>query len=609
MCRRRVSVCLLSCLLLGLTGQVQANDHLLTIGGGPHAGSNQLSLENNVRYLQRVLSRLQLKGVQQKILFSDGGDPQRDLQYEGERDPEDLQSLLADIVGPSTGVKFDYRSSLLPIVDGTAEPATIEETLKQYSAQLVNGDRLIVYFTGHGGRARGSAGPGEQEGQFRGRRGGGGEGISGEGRDSNREDLQTEEREPRETDQDRSRSEGPEPTPIRTEGEDRQSTESAPAESAPAEEERSLNDNEGERPSRRRPGGRGPRREAFANNILHLWNRTDLSVTEWTEKLDKLPTDVPVIAVMVQCYSGGFGNFVFKGGNPANGLADHPRAGFFSTVPDRVAAGCTPKVNEAEYREYSSYFFEALCGESRTGETLTPPDYDQDGQTSFLEAHAYTALTADTIDIPVRTTDIYLRQVSTTRGKEGLLTTSSPISELLSNANPSERAVIEGLSQRFELTGSDRANEVDDAIKAKRAEKQKIEGELRKHRQTVTNIKRDISNAVKKHWPEISSPWHPGIARILTEEGDAVRDTILQHERYAELKKESEEIKALSAQSEQQELQVVKLERLKYWLETVALAANLKIQADNDKEAGLRRIGELESTYLTTKREVMGKEF
>ncbi|HWL10163.1 MAG TPA: hypothetical protein VNQ76_17290, partial [Planctomicrobium sp.] len=414
--------------------------------------------------------------------------------------------------------------------------------------------------------------------------------------------------------QDRSRTEDPEPTPVGA-GDDQPTeekvsekpavenapTEKTSVENVPPEGEKSQNDNGGERPAGRGPGGRSSRREAFANNILHLWKRTDLSVTEWTEKLDKLPTDVPIIAVMVQCYSGGFGNFVFKGGNPANGLAGHARAGFFSTVPDRVAAGCTPKVNEAEYREYSSYFFEALCGESRTGQPVTSPDYDQDGQTSFLEAHAYTVLTADTIDIPVRTTDVYLRQVSTINGKEGLLTANSPITALLAYANPTERAVVEGLSQRFDLTGSDRGREVDDAIKAKRAEKQKVEDELRKHRQKVTDIKKEIGNVVKNRWPEISSHWHPGVARILTEEGETVRNTILEHPRYTELRKKEDEIKALSAESDQQELQVVKLERLKYWLETLALKANL---TDNAKEAGLRRIGELESTFLTTKRAV-----
>ncbi|WP_437222758.1 hypothetical protein SH661x_002932 [Planctomicrobium sp. SH661] len=603
MCRRSISLCLLSWLVLSLIPHLQAADHILTIGGGPHAGSNQLSLENNVRYFQRVLSRLQIPDLQQKILFSDGGDPQRDLQFEGERNPEDLRSLLAEIIGPATGSKFDYRSSLLPIVDGTAEPSTIEETLKQYGVQLVNGDRFIVYFTGHGGRARGSVPAGGPNGAFRGRRGFGDQRGPGEGREFEQGESTID---GRDLEQDRNRVEEPEPTPTptRTEQDGQENLSKVAEENGSPDGERSESEERRNRFSEGGPRGRGPRREEFANNILHLWNGTDLSVTEWTEKLDQLPTDVPVVAVMVQCFSGGFGNFVFKGGNPANGLAEHPRCGFFSTVPDRIAAGCTPNVNEAEYREYSSYFFEALCGESRIGESVVLPDYDQDGQTSFLEAHAYTVLNADTIDIPVRTADIYVRQVSNTRDGEHKLTANSPITELLSDASASERAVIEGLSQKFDLTGSDRGKDVENALRAEREEKQRIDGELRRNRQTVTTIKKEISTAVKKRWPEISSPWHPELARILAEEGEDVRQTILSHDRYAELKKENDEIKDLTDQNEQQELRIVKLERLKYWLDTVALAGNLKAHADQEKVEGLRRIVELESTFLVTKKQV-----
>jgi hypothetical protein len=565
--------------LWGLGGPLVADDHILTIGGGPRPESNQISLENNVQFLQRVLKRLDLERIKQKILFSDGGDTQPDLQFDGQRDPEDLRMLLADIIGPSTGARFDYRSSLLPIVDGTAEPTSIETTLKEYGAQLVNGDRLIVYFTGHGGRARGET-PAASTPSPRGRRPSGDE---------------------RETTNDSSSERGP--TPIAERAADADPSTKTPTTEEPTEKVNKPQEGNEQRPSPARPSteGRGPRREAFANNILHLWKGTDMSVVEWTEKLDELPKDVPVVAVMVQCYSGGFGNFIFKGGNPSKGLAEHPRCGFFSTVPDRVAAGCTPNVNEADYREYSSYFFEALCGESRTGQAVTPPDYDQDGQTSFLEAHAYTVLTARTIDIPVRTTDIYLRQVSKTTGKEGLLTASSPVADLLAQANPSERAVVEGISQEFGLTGTDRAKDVEQAIKAKREEKQRIESDLRRHRTTVSSAKREISSAVKRRWPTITSPWHPETARLVTEEPEVLRTAIIEHEHDKEMKKAIETIKYLSDESEQKELQVVKLERLKYWLETLALAANLKTLDDADKQAGLTRIGELEATFLTKK--------
>ena len=60
------------------------------------------------------------------------------------------------------------------------------------------------------------------------------------------------------------------------------------------------------------------------------------------------------------------------------------RCGFFATVHDRKAAGCTADIDEANYQEYSTYFFAALRGKTRTGTPITPPDYDGDGRVSPL---------------------------------------------------------------------------------------------------------------------------------------------------------------------------------------------------------------------------------
>lgn len=577
-------VCSLS-MLAG--GTLWASDHLLTIGGGPRPESNQISLENNVRYLQRVLERLKISDIHQKILFSDGGDAQTDLQFDAQRDPEDLRMLLADLIGPANGVNFDYRTSLLPVVDGAADPTTIENTLKDFRAQLADGDRLIVYFTGHGGKARGesssSRGPFPRSGN---------EPVMNTPASARPTRMEPSDSSESKTEEPNKPEDSAKPEAVgEAETSNKESVSDSSKTGADAEREPRPAD-------RQRPEG-GNRKPAFANNIMHLWKSTDMSVTEWTEKLDELSPDVPVVAVMVQCYSGGFGNFIFKKGNPANGLAEHPRCGFFSTVPDRVAAGCTPNINEADYREYSSYFFEALCGESRTGQSVTSPDYDQDGRTSFLEAHAYTVLTARTIDIPVRTTDIFLRHASKTKGQDGLLTPNSPVDELVKHATIVEKSVIEGLSREFLLTGTDRADDVEKAIRQKRDEKARTDSEVRRRRTTVSSIKREIGAAVKKRWPVMASPWHPETARLISEEADAVRQVIVEHPRYAEMKKELATIKQLSKESEQKELDVVKLERLKYWLETVALSANLKLMEDTANLAALSRIAELESTFLT----------
>ncbi len=148
------------------------------------------------------------------------------------------------------------------------------------------------------------------------------------------------------------------------------------------------------------------------DTTLYFWNRKQVPASRFEGMLDQLPTDLPVVLVMVQCYSGGFSHTIFNDANAALALSPHPRCGFFSQVYDRPAAGCTSDVKEADYQEYSSFFWAALGGQTRTGQPVTSADFDGDGRVSFAEAHAYAVLESDTIDVPIRTTGALLRALA-----------------------------------------------------------------------------------------------------------------------------------------------------------------------------------------------------
>ena len=144
------------------------------------------------------------------------------------------------------------------------------------------------------------------------------------------------------------------------------------------------------------------------NTTAFLWNNSRLKVSDFVKKLDKLPKDQPCLLVMVQCYSGGFANVIFKEGNPEKGLSDYPRAGFFATVKDRVAAGASIRKRTIMN---TARFWEGLCGESRVGnktqnQTLT--------KTVKLHSPKLTpmVLRSTPIDIPIKTSDDSLRHFS-----------------------------------------------------------------------------------------------------------------------------------------------------------------------------------------------------
>ena len=136
-------------------------------------------------------------------------------------------------------------------------------------------------------------------------------------------------------------------------------------------------------------GGKGSDAE---NPHFYMWNNEQMSVKDFVTRLDKIDPAVHVVLVMVQCYSGGFANCIFNEGDPKKGVSRANRCGFYATVHNRPAAGCTPEIDEENYQEYSSSFWAAIGGRTRLGEALAVADCNVDGQISFAEAHAHCAV-------------------------------------------------------------------------------------------------------------------------------------------------------------------------------------------------------------------------
>jgi hypothetical protein len=479
---------------LALSGAcgARAEDHFLVMGGGYSPTGNQLSLESNVLYFQQALRDLRIDKPDLHILFADGDDPGRDLQYQDAgRTLDSLPNLLAEILGPSRDIAYNYRSSRIPGVSGACTQKNLDGYFRQVAprlAQSPSDHRLLIYFTGHGGKSASKGTP---------------------------------------------------------------------------------------------------------NTRTYHWNDQEMTMKQWVERLDKLPRSLPVVLVMVQCYSGGFAHVIFKDGEPDAGMADHDRAGFFATVPDRQAAGCTAQIDAADYHEYSTHFWEALCGRSRLGRDVPRPDYDGDGTVSFLEAHAYVCIHSDTIDIPVKTTDVFLRRYSKSGPSPGLLTADSPLDKLLAVASPAARAVVAQLSASLDLKGPSRAAEARKLAALLEDKRKSAEAEHRKVARDYGSVRRDIADAVRSRWPELTNPWHPAVADLLAKEGRAIDQAIRDHPDWAELNRLGGKSDELDQKRDDLEVRWCKTQRLIRWLETAALEANLPrvaAPAERDRFARLTRL-------------------
>jgi hypothetical protein len=192
------------------------------------------------------------------------------------------------------------------------------------------------------------------------------------------------------------------------------------------------------------------------NNQFDLWKGEVLSVKDLAASLKTYPKGVPVTLLMVECFSGAFGNVLFEGGDPKGALSDQPICGFFASIAQRPAAGCTPELNEANYRDFTSYFVAALTGTDRVGRTVAGADYDHNGKIGMNEAFAYALIHDDSIDTPVCTSDVFLRRFVTTPEPEVF---TNQYTDVLSWSTPAQKAALESLSSILSLNGDSRGKE------------------------------------------------------------------------------------------------------------------------------------------------------
>ena len=285
------------------------------------------------------------------------------------------------------------------------------------------------------------------------------------------------------------------------------------------------------------------------------------------------------MTVMVQCHCGGFADLIFNEADPTKGTSKASRCGFFATVYNRPAAGCTPDINEEAYQEYSTYFWEAIRGISRTGKPIGNCDYDQNGSVSFAEAHAYAVLTSTTIDISVCTSDSFLRAYSKSKGNNGatasLLTSDSPYSTLISRATPVQKAILNGLSEQLKLSAPNRGKEAWELAQQVTKQKQQLSPDLRTKTRELATLHKELRSRLTRDWPELNNPFNPVLPKLLKEQSEQILATAKSHPRYARSLQLKQEVDQLEARLLDLDRRWAKAQRLLRALETVALAANL----------------------------------
>ena len=372
-------------------------------------------------------------------------------------------------------------------------------------------------------------------------------------------------------------------------------------------------------------GGKGDKKTPH-NTTAYLWNNEKLRVSDLSKKIDTLPDDRATILFMVQCYSGGFANFIFKDGDPKNDLSKQPRAGFFATVEDRVAAGCTPDIREENYREYSTRFWEALCGETRMGQKVEQPDYNKDGKVSLSEAHTYVIINSQTIDIPIKTSDVFLRKFidlnpSETESKtdnkkekdssdtnatitkailsDDMLQFTDSFQKIIKSASPNSRAIIESLSKKLNLVENNRYAETEKKIESLKKSRDELAKKKKTKEDERKKLKTKIKERLKKEWPELANLQHPRVLQLQKSENSTKLLELAEKEKqWSNMLKFREESAKLEEERFLAEKTQVLAMRMKRELENVVLEEALPKLVERELVQHFKRLKELENLHL-----------
>jgi hypothetical protein len=393
-------------------------------------------------------------------------------------------------------------------------------------------------------------------------------------------------------------------------------------------------------------GGEGPEDDPRNTNIT-CWDDQEITVREFAKWLDELPADLPVVLVMAQCYCGGFANTIFNDPKTREALSPKNRIGFFAQQFDLPAAGCRPDIEHDQ--EFSSYFWGAMLGHSRNGDPMPGADANKDGSVSFDEAFAHSVIVGETIDIPLKSTDILLRRFSripdyvllrerTRRGpppkespesvepgtdkaaadkdttekptaespaektiakpEEDLpARMSGPLRDLLRDASPTTRRIVVELSQQLGLTLD---SSVDDLQKAF---EQHLQGPSDRPPQRGPGGRRGGRQAllaeIAEKWPDLANPEEWKKSPLLKpEDQPALLKEIQQLSSYAAYEQRRLAREEQAKQAELHELKEVKYRRLIDTLENLVLAQNLPAAAPKEVTARYQTLLRLEQMSL-----------
>ena len=316
-----------------------------------------------------------------------------------------------------------------------------------------------------------------------------------------------------------------------------------------------------------------------AESEVLLWNDTRLSATELRWLIRHLPAGVQVTLIMTGCYSGGFaGPESLDAFSPPEGET-RIVAGFFSSLPDHPAAGCTPQAFSPDSKDYATCFWSAMSGfwpdETRVGRA---PGDKEALDLTYSFAHSFALLTDNTLDTPLKRSDVILRRISRFGRPEelNLLMRDAPLDDLLEAADSDDYMVLQIFSEKLDLRNRRSTSTVRRELKRIAAEELapllekriQVSDQMTVHQAAMhENLKRSIPDWKPELIPGQTDATHPLTARFL--------EIVEAQGEMKELNELSQQLREIDRQRLEWETTWARYWRFLYTAENVILKHNL----------------------------------
>ncbi len=237
----------------------------------------------------------------------------------------------------------------------------------------------------------------------------------------------------------------------------------------------------------------GTKGERPDENRITLWGEKEgITVAELRGLLGTLDRRVRVLALMSQCFSGGFAGLMTA--HTEHGLPAGNVCGYFSSTPDRLAYGCYPENLGVENVGHSFLFLRALA-----------PRGD------FAAAHREVLVTDDTPDVPLTTGDAYveerLRQAARAEGRSFAAFVDGLLREAWRDraAWEPEIRLLDRIGHAYGLFSPRSLAEIEEQV----ARLRELGTQLRTHERAWENALGDATDAALERFLAARPAWRP----------------------------------------------------------------------------------------------------